>query len=166
MRDFSSTTVLVFGAEALFSNTVFNCTEPTPSRFPWVVKNAGVQAKLHYKANVCHPYVRQDDFLRIENERGQSSKSPKYLNRQRITALYFIFGQEFTHYRVPTAQGILDAIKILPSWLNFTDILILVSFPNIWFKCWYCSWDVANIAAPLFLQDPHFNLYIPKLPHT
>lgn len=46
------------------------------------------------------------------------------------------------------------------------DILILVRFPNTWFKHWYCSWDVANTAAPLFLQDPHFDLYIPELPHS
>lgn len=66
--------------------------------------------------------------------------------------------------RVPTAQDILDAIKIF-FYMTFTYILIL-SFSNMWLKRWYCSWDVANTAAPLFLQDPHFNLYIPELPHT
>lgn len=35
---------------------------------------------------------------------------------------------------------------------------------DIWFKHYYCSWDVANTEAPLFLQHRHFNLYIPELP--
>lgn len=125
------------------------------------------KAASQYKP-VCNPVHKARWFPNNWELKRPIIQSSKYWNMHKIIALSFIFSflQEYMHYCVPIAQDILDATKIFPTLWTFTDMIILVSFSNMWFKNWYCSWGVANTAAPLFLQDPHFNLYIPKLPHN
>lgn len=126
------------------------------------------KAATQYKP-VCNPMHKARWLPKNWELKGPIIQSSKYWNMQRIITLSFIFfsfGKSTCTIGVPTSQDILDAIKIFPTLRTFIDMLALVRFFNMWFKHWYCSWGVANTAAPLFLQDPHFNLYIPELPHS
>lgn len=159
MRDFSSTIYpAVWVLKDLFSSIGFNCTNHTYAKQTSLsIKTGDFNKATFYKANLFTiSCIRSNNSWKLRAKEANHREVSEHANDHIVFYSFFLL--KYMHYQVLSAQVWLTKFFKL----TYTDTFIL-SFPNMWFKQ-YCSWDVANTEAPLFLQHRHFNLYIPELP--